>query len=546
MFKHIPSRATRLILLMVLVLGLTVGCQKQRANYSLEKAKKSLAEAIELQAEKYEADKLAATRSSVDAAQNNYNSGAFEVALENSTTARELAKVLLAETKAKRAHDLKEQSQKHVRVATENEGGTINPELFKSIVDNDALAATNLAKQKYDKVIALCTQVQTDTDILLSNLKMDSEEKLRRAKGLREELVNREFGRDEAPQYVTDTEAKIAQMENEISYEQRLYKRATRETFPEIESLVKTGIHEARRSRSKKKIVVLEQKLLRARFEGAETYQAELLAACDSDFADINKNFFSENFIYVLDKADTLEPTLDNLILQTRTLAAEDAIRKVVEAIATLEADKARQYVPQGIEKMDRLLNDAREAFNKDLFDEVKKIATVALDEKAIVIKDFDNLAGNELRTAKGALEQSESLLNQMRHIFSNQAPKGSDNRRNSFEDTKNALKTELEELAKDSAILIGVGEVQRQGQKFSGSIESSRQVVRNANWITHEVFHVVAHNNVMEVANKAQMLGNNGGGLAPEEMGKLNTELESAREMIKSIEDQGRIDREG
>ncbi|MFP4380819.1 MAG: hypothetical protein ACLFUS_10005 [Candidatus Sumerlaeia bacterium] len=546
MFKHIPFRATPIILMMALVLGGLVGCQKQRANYSLEKAKKNLANAIEHNAEQYNPEPLNNTKEKIEAAQSAFTSQNFEQALEHATTASELSKNLLEDTKAKHAADLREQSSNHVRIATLNDGSTIDPERYNTIVENDKLAQEAFSKQKYDRTIELAQQVQADTDILLSNLKMEAEEKLREAKGLLEELVSREYGRDEAPQYVTDTEAKIEEMEEAISYESREYKKASKTIFPEIESLVKTGIHEARRSRSKKKIAILEEKLLRARFEGAQEFNADFLASTESDFAAINKNFFSENFVHVLDAADLLEPRLDRLILETRIRAAEAAIDKVVNAIASLEADKADQYVPQGLEKMKGLLKDAREAFNKDLFDEVKRISGVALDEKEIVLRDFNNLAVNEIRDAKGALDSADSLLQQMGHIFEMQAPKSESPQRNAFENSKKALKTELEELAKDSSVLLGVADVQRQSQNFSNSIESARQVVRNSNWITHEVFHVVAHNNVMQVSEKAQQIANNGGSLAPEEMEKLTQDLEKARNMIKEIEDQGQVSRDG
>ncbi|NQU41837.1 hypothetical protein HQ520_01030, partial [bacterium] len=530
--------------LLLVVLGLS-GCAKQRANYSLNKAKSRLQEAREVHnAPQYSPEQLETAQSAINQAQQAFDQQNFEAALDTAKRASELSKDLLDLTVQRRAQALKEQATKHVQVAIDNQGETIDSVLYNQITENDRKAAEALAKQKYEKTIELALQVKTDTDTLLQALKRDVEEQLNQAKSLLDQLL-REQGRTEAPQYVTDTETKIAEMEQQISYEQRRYLDA-KQTFREIQTLVENGITEARKSRSKKKIANLEQKLLRARFEEAEKYHGDFLASVDNQFAAITRNFFNENYFHVLDAADLLEPQIDRLILETCILAAKDRMNQMANAIASLDADKVREFLPGRLEKMEQMLEEAQKEFKVDLFDEVKRIAQQAMEEKELILKDFNNLAVREIRDASGEQAAAEQLLEGMGNIFGMQAPLSEDPQRMNFENSKQALRAELAEIVRDSSIVLAVADVQRQDEQYSIAIESARRVVNNSKYVIHQIYHTLAHNNVMTIAERASRVAGNGGAqFAPDEMQLAREKLQKAQEMINQEEAKGQPSRE-
>lgn len=527
-------------LLLAACLALTA-CSKQRANMALKGAQKRATEARDqYEAQTFAEAEYTGTMERINAAQQAMNQQNFEQALLDAQAASEQSKQLLAVAKERLARDLMEKANKHVQVATSNLGNQIDPTLFQQINDTYTKAQEALANQKYEKTVELCRQIKTDTDTLLQQLQTETLAQLREAKAMLDNFVNHEFGRVEALNYVTDAEAKIAEMERMISYEERQYRQA-RQVFAEIEATIKKGIHESRRSRCLKAIAELEKRILKAREEQAEIYKPELLASCEDEYKAINENFFSENFLPVLDAAAILEPRLDRLIEETRRLAAQDRINKISNAIASLEADKVREYLPGRLKDLDEMLKQAQGHFAKADYDPTKEIFANAMDEKDRVLADFNDLATKEIQQAQGLLTGAEELLTKMGHIFELQAPPVDDAERMAFENSKQALREDLTHVADDSNVVLAMADVQRRDSQFSDSIDNARQVGRNANFIVHEVYHVLAHNNVMEVMHKAKNAALDGGfPYASEEMKQAQAVLEKARNMIRQNEQAG------
>ncbi|HBF33871.1 TPA: hypothetical protein DDW35_04850, partial [Candidatus Sumerlaeota bacterium] len=522
---------------LLIATGLT-GCAKQRASMALDKARKDLTQAKEIhEAEKYCPDKLKEADEKFKAASNDMSSNQFDSALINGKIAAELSRQLLTTTKQLRAGALVAEADKHVKVIEANHAESIDKVKYDKIhqLKEDAVQANG--KDKHDKAIELGLAVKTETDALLNQLKTDMESKLADVKKVKLEELLREEGRKEAQAFVTKAESDIVEMEKMISYEQREYVKAGN-LHTAIVKGIADGIIEARKNRSVKKLAILEEKLVRARFEGAEQYHAQRLAECESTYTNINKHFQSADYVFVLTNADIFDPQLDRLILETRTLCAKDKMQNVVNAIAAMEADQVRKYLPDRLEKVEKMLASAQGEFKNDLFDEVKKICAAAMEEKELIIKDFDALAVEEIRKGRTDMDSSSDLLGKMGNIFAIHSPISQDPQRTNFENGKRALQGELDRIVKDSALLIGVAEVQREGKKMSAAIEASRKVVRDARYVTYQIYHVIVHNNLLEISDRMTRIAGDGGSqFAQAELDKATKVLQEAQEMVRERE---------
>jgi hypothetical protein len=525
-----------ILLVMVAMLGLT-GCKKQLANHYLGRANKRVQAAIEHEAPRFSADALTEAQKLIAEVQSKMSQQAFDQALEQAKVASEKATQLLESTKQRRASALKKEADDDVRVANNNLGNTINPQLYEKITKNNDAAQVALSKSKYEKTIELSLSVKQDVQTLLTALKEQAEENTRKADSLFADLL-RELAQEHAPQYVTDTKKKIDEMKVLVTTD-RAYRQAN-QVFSEIEALAQTGITESRRSRSKQKIQVLDRKLLRAFDEGAEQYRPDFLLSCQQNYSAILKNFYPpiENFVNVLEAADLLEPQIDRLILETRIASATDKLQQVDRAIRMLGDDRVRDYLPGRLDRMEALLKQAKGQFDQNLFDECKELCKTALEEKEVIISDFDELSAKEIRTASGQLDQADKVLERMGKIFDVQSPATDDPVEQQFENTKESLRTALLSITRDARILLGAANVQRQDQQFSNAIENARQVVLKSNYAIRETFHVVAHNNVLELVNQLNMIARDGGDqFAPKEMAAAKDVMESARTMIREQE---------
>ena len=504
------SRTLSQILILLLAVGLSLtACSKRLAELSLKSARKDVQAARSDEAEKFNPELLKQSEDLIEQTQNQLNQGSFDTARDTARNAKETAERLADKTKADRAQALKKAASEDVKVADINLGNQINQTLYEEIVELDNQADEALTKTKYEKTIDLCLQVRDKVSTLLQQLKSEAEDALRQRRNEFDTLL-REGGRVEAPKYVAEAQKKIDDIDKLIK-EDRNYRLAIQKTA-ELQTLIAQGITEAFRSRSKKKIDLLESKQTRAILEGAEKYNAEFLESTQEQYGRILANFYDEKFEQVLEAADLLEPRLDRLILETRIYASKDAMDQVRQAIRGLEADKVRQYLKGALEKIEKMLAKAESEFKQDLYDECKKTCQIALEEKEHVLKQFDTLAAKEIREASGMLSEAESLLKRMGEIFETQSPESPNSYEMTFEKSKQSLKATLENTAREAGVLLAAAGVQREDKQFSESIENARTVVRKANYVTQEVFHVVAHNNVLELAHRISQVEKNGG----------------------------------
>ena len=311
-------------------------------------------------------------------------------------------------------------------------------------------------------------QVATDTKALLQPLSEEAEKNLGDSKN-RFEKMKREGAPTEAPDFVTDAEARIKTLQTMIAYPDRQYLKA-RQVYQDVVRVTDDGITAARKSRSEKKIAELEKRLTRAIAEEAETYMNDMLISQQETYKDILKNFYPpvQDYVKVLQAADLLLPQVDELITQTRILAATDKINKVKTAIRYLTGNNVREYLPGRVEKMEEYLAQAEGFFSKDQFDETKETCRVALEEQDLILKDFNEFAAAEIRTASGNSDQATNLLQQMSNIFAIQSPTTEDPNETTFENSKKALKTQLDTIVRDSQLTLAAANTLREDKEYS------------------------------------------------------------------------------
>ncbi|MBN1867979.1 hypothetical protein JW916_11885 [Candidatus Sumerlaeota bacterium] len=512
----------------VLVLG---GCAKQRANMALNSAQKRTEAAKSHDAQRFSQADLAAVEALMKEAQDNLAPGNYDQALLKAREAAERSKELLQTTKAKRATALKGESRTNVKVASDNLGSQISDELYTRITQNDAAAEQALSKTKYDKTIALCLEVAKDTEVLLQNLKDQADKDLRTTDN-RLQVLLREGGQVEAPTAVSDVRAKIDEMRKLVE-EERQYRKA-KLVFAEIETLVEAGIDESRRSRAQKMIETIERSISRASSEEAEKYNSETFNDCLDQHKALLQAFYEQKYVDALQIAGLLQPKLDSLIVETRILASQARMDAVKTSIRLLEQDKVRQYLPGRLERMEALLARAQEAFDQELYDETKENCRIALDEGSAISNEFDELASTEIRASSGQIEQAEALLDGMAVIFESQKLATDDPLESRFEQGKQALRVTLATIANDARILLTRANVEREDKSFSSAIENAQRAARRAAFVVREVYHVVAHNNVLELGRRISETEKNGGAqFALKELQETKALLEEARAMI-------------
>ncbi|HUT26168.1 MAG TPA: hypothetical protein VM492_17685, partial [Sumerlaeia bacterium] len=294
----------------------------------------------------------------------------------------------------------------------------------------------------------------------------------------------------------------------------------------------------AQGSRSNKVIKVLESKLARAVLEDAEIYNPDFLYQCQQQHSKIMKHFYAQEYVHVLQAADLLVPLLDQLIVETQILAAKAAIDSVETAIRALEADKVREYLPGRLEQVDEMLAKAQDELSQDLYSDCKKTCKTALEEKDLILGEYDLLTANEIGAASGRLAEVNAILDRMGEIFEIQSPPSPDSTEQAFENAKTTHRTRLTTIAQDTGIILATAGVQREDRQFSAAIENARLAVKKADYVVREVFHVVAHNNVLELSDRITKVKADGGEqFASDELAAATAVLEEARAMIREHE---------
>ncbi len=530
-------RSCSIFLVLILVASSLASCSKQRANMTLNKAKSRLERAKNLDAARFQPSLLSQVESKVSSAESQMSSEDFSTALQTSKDALNQATDLLEQTRQEGANVLLQEAEQNLDVANINKGSQINPELFQTIENNVKEAARLKNEEKYEESMEVSKQVAIDVEKLLSGQKEQAEKDQRDAIAKFDTLIRVERGRDEAPIQVSSIEKKIDEQADLINRRDYI---SARQVYLEIIALVNEGITEARRSRSQKWINVIGDKVIEAVNEGAEIYMPELLSSVESRQEKLLKDFRDEYYPLVLESAELLDADVDNLTQETRIAAAKDYMGRVRKAIRNLQNDDVESYLPGRLGKISSKLQQAEQEFENDFWQDCKKTCIVALEDAAALVKDFRAKANSEIQSAGDRLDQAQNTLETMKSIFDVDSPEVTDEVDKRFEETKKSLQSQLESNIQSANILLASAKVKSEGEEFSTAIENARSVKKRADYIIHEIYHVVAHNNAQALSQRLAGLAANGGkNYSPEQLENAKAALQAAREEIRRVEEQ-------
>ena len=533
--RNVPMSRKILLLMCCALLVTAAGCNKMLANYSLGKAEENVAEAVDHQAQVYSADQYEATQGRITEARNQLNIEDFTSARATAKEAAMMSDELLERTKEARARDLKENAFFWRGKADLNDANLIDEQAYQQIQQTDEQANLELTEGNWDEAIEMYESVISNVDYLLSNLERESQAGLEEAQQLREELLA-EGAADHAPEYVQEISGQIDEIrrliETDYNYREAIVVRnQARQTKIE-------GITQTKQVKSFKLITEIENLLADADELGAELYAAQSFRNIIRDFENLLKRFYDSNYDTVLSEAPQLKPRVEELIIETKREAARSFMSDVETAINKLTDGKARQYLPNSVESLDALLEQAQEAFNNEQYTESKQISERALDIEEQIISDFDSLAQQQISRAQDELSKAESVFGRMQEIFDTPISGDWTGEDMALENSKQALKAELQAAVNNARLSLGVAQQKRDEAIFDEAIEISRQVAQDSGTVVQQTYRVVAHNAILEIARQLAQYEREGGRqYAPAELDKTSKMLAQTRELLDNSE---------
>ncbi len=529
---HTPAFRRSLLVFLALIVvaaGLSGGTKK-RASMAHTKASKLLAEARERDAEKHAPDLLKQAEEKIAGAQQRFDGGDFATALIEAKAACDSAKTLLDQTEQMQARARKAEADKDIQAATENQ--ETGSEQFTKASEANAKAQEYLNKSKYTKCTDACNIVRDNINVVLAPRREAAEKKLAEVTEFEKMLVEKLLGPQKAPSETTAFEAKFKEYSGMIQERKYL---ASVPVYEELKKLAAEAETVALRQIATEEIQNLTQKLQRAEAVEAKIYHVANQTACEADFDAMVKNVEAKEYRQAIAQAEVLHKNLDSLILESRRSGAQDRMGKLDTRIKKLQAEKVEQYLPNRIAGIVTMQDKASQELAADRFDECKVAADEALQVADALILDFKREVERELLDAETKLGQADTFLKKMAAIFEQQSSDAADPLDKAFEQKKASRRVELEDLAKNAEVQLAKAKTFSADEAFSASIETSRLVSNRAGRVVHDVYQVVAHNTLLELAKAvSETEGDGAAEFAPVELENTKKTMADARQMMR------------
>ncbi len=525
------SRLWVYLLLLVIGVGLTAGCTKQRANLSLNKAKKLLSEAVRHEAPRLEPQSYEDTKKQIEEAERLVAEKRFKQALERASRAVDKAKDTVEKSKSKLAAQRINEAKEALDVAEKNSGAQEDLERYNKIKNLYKKAREKLRKNKWDEVIRLCEQEMGEVDTLLAPLLNQAKRKQVRAQNKFNEMKTA-GAPDYAPEYVVRIQDMLRTIEKNITVD-RDYQGA-RNLADETIRTCEEGITATKGKMAQEQISKIESGLSEAVNKGAQIYANDLLERCNETFDTIIKQYYEKKYDKVLDSAKILGPMVERLIHTTRLKSAEAKIHTVEKEIDSLVEGGARQYLPGRVEKVEEYLKLAKENFNQEKFEEAEDECMIALREGEKTRAAFNDLALDAMRNAAESLDISRNVFDKMSEIFIMRTVETLSDLDRKFEQNKTIMKTELDGILKNARLTLGIAKLRQEEGKYRKAIELAGEVKRSTEYVLNETYHVVAHNAIMELADQITRRETDGAReYAPIELDRTRILLEQAKKLL-------------
>lgn len=529
--------ATRLLGLAMLILLLVplTGCNKMLANLSLNQANKRLEEAKSHQAERFAAEALADTESTIRDVQGFMNTGQFSEARTLAGEAADKAKDLVERTKVQRANFLKSESNRWIGIMDLNQGKSENASLYEQVLATNEQGLEAFESEDWEESIELFQSAVDDANFLLENLEREARSGLPAIDGMRNSLVDE--GADEFyPEGVIEMADYYDRVEDLIE-ETHDYRRAIL-LKDEAEQAMKDNLLRTKENRSDRLLREIEGLLSDAVNRGAEIYAPRTLEDVSREFESLLKQFYEQKYETVLTSGPKLIPQAETLLEETRRESAQAKIEAVTDAIAGLTEEKAKTYLPGRVESMETMLEDAKAAFEEDDYDRVEEVALSALDEEKKIVVEYDALVEKNIADASASLTIAESVFNTMQDIFSKKSPGPFTPEEESVEKMKGAMREELNARLTNARLELGLATLQREENDFDTALEISRNISDEAEDIVQNTYHIVAHNTVHELAARLASLEAEGARrYASEQLAETESMVQETRGLIEDAE---------
>lgn len=486
-----------------------MGCNKMYANYNIGSAQKKVEQAKVLKAEELASDSLTATTKMINSAVGKVGTQDFKGAVTDSKEASRLAKELLARTKQLRAKQLREQADFWLKKAVLNQAQALDSvHLAQYQADYDQ-GVKYFDKESYDNAIKVFDAVQTNVTFLLKTLLDQAKAGLDETKQLKEDL-KKEGAEKYAPEYVKDMENLITQIgkfiDEEKDYRQAIsYRDKARQTKNE-------GITATKQVKSKEQIAEIESLLNTSRALQAEIYAYQNFMECGKSYSAILNDFYNQKYDSVLAMAPNLKPKVDELIIETKREAANAKAKEVEKDINQLTDAKARTYLPGKVEQLDVYLKRAREEFDAKKYEDSKNDSERGLELFQNIQNEFNSLAEQEYKRSSDVLAESENVFRTMQDIFDTKITTRMDPEDQRLEDAKQAMKEELRVKLENARVSLEMASLKRQAKDFDLAIEMVKKVAQSADDVHQQTYRLVAHNAILEIANKLSQLERDGG----------------------------------
>ncbi|GAB4312284.1 MAG: hypothetical protein Kow0059_02700 [Candidatus Sumerlaeia bacterium] len=485
-----------LIIALLILMGLLAACtQKNQANRALAKARERLAQAERFQAKQQDLDDLSKR---IEEAQNLYNSGDFKSANTIAGLAAENAKTLVESSKRTYANTRFQDARNEILVATKNNGPSQDPERFQKIQKLSEDAGEALQKEKWDRAINLSDQIINEVTTLLEPVKIKAETMLNRAE---EEFrkMQAEGASTYAPEYIIDVQNLLKQARSKLE-EDKDYLTAQNNAENALRT-ASDGILRTQMKKAQEQIQLIETDIakavqLRAPLFVPELYE-KVLDNYDKMMADFEKGLYTR----VLDTSDFVRPQVRDLLYETRKASARDRIettQKVVDALAAMDV---RTHLPGRLEKVEDQLAQARDLFGQEKFEETEDVCNRALDETDKITEAFNDLASVEINKGLQQLTTAQNLFDKLPDIFIiHDSPDMSDVDR-AFERNKQAYRIELQNNLETARRDLADAKLRQDEGVYNRSIEKARDVQSRSGHVVGEIYHIVAHNALVELS---------------------------------------------
>ncbi|MCX8036437.1 MAG: DUF4398 domain-containing protein [Candidatus Sumerlaeia bacterium] len=526
------------VLMLGAVIAFSSGCNKQFTNLKLNKAKSLLAEAAKYNGDKHAKAEYDRSAQLINQTEQAAAGGDFKGAKAVATQAVTASRDVLAAAKRMEATARKNAADHEVKIMNDNNGARENQELYQQILQLQQTMQQRYDKEKWVTVIELADEIKQKVEQLLMRLRGQADADLVEVKAEYKRLLD-EGGRDHALTYVTRVEELIKQIEETIDPNRvppiknylramALAKQAMRDAGD--------GITESKRKKCEGEIEEIYGKLVQAKEKRAEYFLPELWNACSDDFSKLIDNFWKKEYDFVLGASSRLKGQVDTLIYETRKASANFQLEKLAQRLAELRSKAVPQYLPGRIDPLDASFQNAQGLFQQEKFEEVEAVCKTAQINADEIMKEFRGMADGQIREARAIAQRAAAVFKEMERIFEAVPLQNISPLDQTFEQNKQALKTDLGRRLAEAQSNVALAEVKHTAEEYRDAIELSKSVQDEGTSILATVYNVVAYNVISEIADAVTRYDREG---APEKAAAEMALTKKLLEEAKRLRDQ-------